>query len=157
MGPDPRRAGDGNMMFGAAGAFAQYGTPNTSYGNGKIYWQIGQKPFYGNQYVQPVQIGKALSVVGDLAGRSSFVVGTGLDGARYLQGDPTMPGSKFATNIGVGIYGLFGGPLGAGTAVIYGGVDFFFPGAWEAGGEAMFDSTVKIELNRQKYGYGPKY
>lgn len=88
-------------------------------------------------------------------GPATFVAGGVIDAERYRSGE--IGGGKLALNTGVGIYGLVGGVPGAIVAGAYGLTEYFFPGALDAAGSSMSKHHIQVELNRLKYGHGPKY
>ena len=92
--------------------------------------------FGGNQYVNTFKISK----VGKIAGKITFALGTAIDAygviTYYTQGsenpDAVHP-AKAGTNLGVGMYGIYGGPPGWIIGTIYFLGDAFLPGGWEPG------------------------
>ncbi|MGQ0660912.1 LysM peptidoglycan-binding domain-containing protein, partial [Sphingosinicella sp.] len=141
---------------GVVGSFIlpalQHGLPTSSVGSNLWpYMQIGQTPFYGNQYVRTLQ----LAPIAEFAGRLSFGLGFALDINSYRQGQ--ISGGKFALNTFMGVVGMRGGPWGAAAAAIYFGVDAFYEGGWSGLASDWQSFNARVEADRLRYNYGPRY
>ena len=77
----------------------------------------------GNQYVAT----RALGAIADIAGVATLGLGTALDAYSWYMGAPNG-GLQFGTNLGVGLYGLSGGPFTAVPAAAYFLINSFYPG-----------------------------
>ncbi|WP_288448291.1 hypothetical protein [uncultured Chryseobacterium sp.] len=83
------------------------------------------------------------SHVAGVIGRFSFGVAVFLDYNAYKQGE--ISGEKFIFNTAMGAYGLT--PVGAIPAMLYFGVDAFYPGGWT--GNAENPGAIKDTERRQ--------
>jgi RHS repeat-associated protein len=111
--------------------------------------KLGFSPKYysnawtGNQYAKTFNIGK----IGKLFSRGLVGVGIGIDYISYKRGE--LSGAKFSLNTGVGLYGLTG--IGTIPAMLYFGVDAFYPGGWLGDGKnpgAIKATSNLIEQNK---------
>lgn len=122
-------------MNATGGYFENFYNPKTTLGYGfkQPWYKLKTYPigWRGNQYVKTFNISKA----GKLVGNITFGVGTAMDAygvyTYYTQGSESpnaVSPAKAGTNLGVGIYGLYGGPPGWIIGTIYFGTEAFYPG-----------------------------
>lgn len=107
-----------NSGIAAIAGYGEYAAGKSSIsGNLDLY-----KDFKGNQYRATVQVSQVMRVVG----AATVVGGFALDLAMVYNGE--IGPTKMGVNTGAGLVGLYGGPLGAGAAVVYFGLEAAYPG-----------------------------
>ncbi|MFT3675500.1 MAG: RHS repeat-associated core domain-containing protein [Chitinophagaceae bacterium] len=129
-----------NSVNTAGGYFENFYNAKTTLGYGfKDPWyklKLYPSGFKGNQYVSTFNIAKS----GKLAGKITFLAGTAIDAyglyTYYTEGSENpnaVHPAKAGTNLGVGVYGIYGGPPGWIVGAIYFLGDMTLPGGWEGG------------------------
>jgi len=115
--------GKTNTIVGLGASALEIGGIGITVGNNFKFYRTG---WHGNQYVSTI----GLSKIGRIAGWATFGLGTALDayGLRnyYVYGpnsENAVSPKKAGTNLGFGIYGLFGGLPGAAVSGVYFGID----------------------------------
>jgi len=113
--------GQVNAGLGIAGTTLEFGGEERAIGSN---FRLYTSAFHGNQYVAVADLAK----VGELVGHGTAFAGIGIDIYGAVRGSESF--GKAALNIGVGVGSVAGGPLAAGGAALYFGVDAFYPGGW---------------------------
>lgn len=145
-----------NSINTTGGYFENFYNAKTTLGYGfkSPWYKLKAYPsgWRGNGSVSTFNISKA----GKLAGIITFGVGTAIDAygvyTYYTQGSENpnaVHPAKAGTNLGVGVYGLYGGPPGWIMGTIYFIGDATIPGGWPAAMKAAADNTQR---NREILG-----
>lgn len=114
---------------GTLGAAVENSVGNITLGtNGQIY----QSGWRGNKYVATTSVRS----VARMAGHVTLVGGTIADGVSVANGE--LSAGHAGVNLGVGLWGMFGGPFTWVPAAGYFGLDNFYPGGFE---QAMQDKA----------------
>ena len=143
-------AGQGNWYFGAIASMLEmsssyFRTHSDGYGFSPwIYSENYPASPYFNRY--------SMSKLGNTLGKVSFGLGVAFDlyGVRKFYTSPNSPNAvhpaKAAVNTGVGAYGVWVNPAGA---LMYFGIDAFYPGGWPG---AMHNMNETQKANQQILG-----